>query len=370
MSQYILPNKISTYLHSLKVLYQSDKKKELLEKIISGCRVLVCLEESSDSWNNESIGHGVKLFVTDIIYAQIGEADYLEKISEQIRNDLRQIYGNSLSNEYIAWIQIEIGDERDKEYNNSFNPFGMSKILHEDHGVWEKGKVRCFISHKDKFKKEAGILAEQLKLYGISSFVAHKNIETNKTWRQEIIKALLSMDFMIAFITEDFFNSTWTNQEIGFAYAREILIIPLKLHTINPAGFIDELQASDCQTDFAQGSFDQIAYKVFHVLSKRWKGSEKLKDLIINSFVNVKSYRDVREIFNQLKQISKVMKFNRKEIQIIIDGFNKNPALQQAFYLTNSNRFTDFLQKQTGKEYEIKNSSIRIKNDLDDDIPF
>ena len=112
MSQYILPNKISTYLHSLKVLYQSDKKKELLEKIISGCRVLVCLEESSDSWNNESIGHGVKLFVTDIIYAQIGEADYLEKISEQIRNDLRQIYGNSLSNEYIAWIQIEIGDER------------------------------------------------------------------------------------------------------------------------------------------------------------------------------------------------------------------------------------------------------------------
>jgi hypothetical protein len=53
------------------------------------------------------------------------------------------------------------------------------------------------------------------------------------------------MDAFVALLTKKYHNSKWTDQEVGFAVARSVPIIPVKLD-IDPYGFIGRLQALSC----------------------------------------------------------------------------------------------------------------------------
>ena len=76
--------------------------------------------------------------------------------------------------------------------------------------LWDPVSIRLFISHIDTVKVDAHKLASELKKYGIDSFVSHDDIEPDEDWQREIEKALVSMDAMLAFISDDFFESAWT----------------------------------------------------------------------------------------------------------------------------------------------------------------
>jgi hypothetical protein len=55
---------------------------------------------------------------------------------------------------------------------------------------WREGMFRIFLTHLAKERVFAGELQEALFKYGISCFVAHKDIEPSSHWQTEIIKAL------------------------------------------------------------------------------------------------------------------------------------------------------------------------------------
>jgi hypothetical protein len=61
-------------------------------------------------------------------------------------------------------------------------------------------------------------------------------------WQAEIERALYAMDAFIAIHTVGFSASNWTQQEIGFALARGVKIIALKMGE-DPTGFISKRQA-------------------------------------------------------------------------------------------------------------------------------
>jgi hypothetical protein len=63
-----------------------------------------------------------------------------------------------------------------------------------------------------------------------------------KTWQQEIEKGLETMEVMLAFITDDFHDSVWTNQEVGYALGKGVPIIPVKFGRNDPDGFIGSKQ--------------------------------------------------------------------------------------------------------------------------------
>ena len=100
-----------------------------------------------------------------------------------------------------------------------------------------------FISHKDKHKVEARKLADKLEVYNISCFVSHDTIEPMSDWKEEILKYLNKADAFICYITKDFYKSIWTNQEIGFALARDIPIYLYSVDGTNPKGFKLDIQA-------------------------------------------------------------------------------------------------------------------------------
>ncbi len=101
---------------------------------------------------------------------------------------------------------------------------------------------RLFISHLSRDKEKATRLKTCLSPYAINGFVAHEDIEPTREWQEEIERALHSMDTFLAMHTPGFSQSHWTQQEIGFAVARGVKIISLKMGE-DPTGFISRHQA-------------------------------------------------------------------------------------------------------------------------------
>jgi hypothetical protein len=81
-----------------------------------------------------------------------------------------------------------------------------------------------------------------LKPYGVAAFVAHDDIRPTKQWREEILKALSTMDAFVAMLTDGFAQSVWCNQEIGFAVAMRAKIISFRMEE-DPPGFLGDAQA-------------------------------------------------------------------------------------------------------------------------------
>lgn len=109
--------------------------------------------------------------------------------------------------------------------------------------VWlDSSDLRVFVSHISKDKDKALRLRDCLKPYGVSAFVAHEDIEPTVLWQSEIERALAHMHCFVSVHTSGFSESNWTQQEIGFAVARRVKIISLKMGE-TPTGFIGKEQS-------------------------------------------------------------------------------------------------------------------------------
>lgn len=106
---------------------------------------------------------------------------------------------------------------------------------------WRNGYFRMFISHITPMKQKASNLKTALEEYGITSFVAHEDINPTKEWQKEIQRALNSMDCMSAMLYDGFHQSYWCDQEVGVALGRSITVLPLILDH-DPYGFLGEYQ--------------------------------------------------------------------------------------------------------------------------------
>ena len=102
---------------------------------------------------------------------------------------------------------------------------------------------RVFISHLASRRQEVHDLAESLKHFGFTCFVAHDAIEPSREWRREIERALNSCDLLLAYVTPGFSENRWTDQETGWALGRGLAAIPISVEGETPYGFIGSYQA-------------------------------------------------------------------------------------------------------------------------------
>jgi TIR domain len=172
---------------------------------------------------------------TDVM-ARIG-FDEQRQLCETLRDDLNKC-ASSVDNEGFRAIDLELADEGDAEYLQAQGFSPQPSVNPDSLPFWTPGELRLFISHRDTHKVDARDLADALKPYGISAFVAHDTIEPMTTWQREIEKGLATMEVMVAFITDDFHDSDWTNQEVGIALGKSVPVIPVKFERTDPKGFI------------------------------------------------------------------------------------------------------------------------------------
>lgn len=125
-------------------------------------------------------------------------------------------------------------------------------------GVWkDDSKLRVFVSHLSSEKEKATRLRDSMKAASMSAFVAHEDIEPTLEWQVQIERALNSMDLFVSIHTEGFSRSVWTQQEIGFAVARGVKIIALRMDE-DPTGFIQKNQALSRGTKRAEQIVEDI----------------------------------------------------------------------------------------------------------------
>ena len=106
---------------------------------------------------------------------------------------------------------------------------------------------RLFISHKAAYRGKVAKLANKLNTRRISTFVAHHDVKPGLEWRPEILNALNTMTHFVALLTDDFHKSSWTNQEVGYSFGRDVPRLFVKLSTVDPSGLASAEQASDAR---------------------------------------------------------------------------------------------------------------------------
>jgi hypothetical protein len=158
---------------------------------------------------------------------------------------------------------------------------------------WEHGYLRLFISHMSQQRAFAGNLQLYLAKYGISGFVAHKDIAPTKEWQDEIIAALDSCHALIALMHTDFHSNPWTDQEIGYAMGRRVPVCSVILGT-TPYGFIGRYQAF--RSDATNEAIPSLAKEIYEAYSVHQATRNVMTEAVLQLFEQAPTFARAKEI--------------------------------------------------------------------------
>lgn len=182
--------------------------------------------------------------------------------------------------------------------------------------LWSDGAFRLFLSHKSEVKREAAKLKETLGYFGVSAFVAHEDIHPTKAWQDEIENALASMDGFVALMTTDFHDSNWTDQEVGYALARGVPIVAVRLGR-DPYGFLGKFQA-------LLSDWDTAAEEIVKLLMKH--------DRMVSAYINALPHCTSFDVGNTLSRVlPNIESLSEHQIDEIVDAYNANGQLKGSF---------------------------------------
>lgn len=222
------------------------------------------------------------------------------------------------------------------------------------HG-WRNGYFRMFISHITPMKQKASNLKTALEEYGITSFVAHEDINPTKEWQKEIQRALNSMDCMSAMLYDGFHQSYWCDQEVGVALGRSITVLPLILDH-DPYGFLGEYQGIKIKGMRPAA----LAKEIFNILCDNSNTRSKYLSCLTSLLLSSNSKEDSMKWLNQIEQVPNTDMDFWKYIQ---SHTNENEVLVESEILTKLNGHFS--------QYDIPQIVRYIAPNIDaDDLPF
>lgn len=163
---------------------------------------------------------------------------------------------------------------------------------------WRPGELRLFMSHLATNEKFVGDVATWLDRWGISAFAAHISIEASEEWQAVIETGLLTCDAMAVFLHAGFKESNWCDQEVGFALARRVPVLPLKFD-LNPYGFMGKLQAARCVGLTAA----EVGEKITQWLLNTPSAQTAMTEGLVTAFERVDSFAHACEVFGRLQKL-------------------------------------------------------------------
>lgn len=325
---YRLPLKLESYISILQGLFKKQEKI-LLQQILVNSTYSVHEGVEYDNWNGGTYGHSVFFEVPRDLYYSI--FDKKEELATEITSGLNKI--SQVQNEFVTVFLEPKEDESLQNWRESSgaliknNPYLPTPIENQVNRIWPPETLRLFISHKSEEKEVVAKFKNEMSKYGISCFVAHQDIEPTKEWQKEIEEALFSMDVLIAWLSPNFSNSSWTDQEIGVAVGRGVLVIPIRLGC-DPYGFIGKYQA----VSGINRTEENIAN---HILDLLWKKEVLKKPLIeglIQAFEQNYLFSDAAKL---IKCFEKLENLSQDLIDRIENAPKNNPYLAKAYVVTN-----------------------------------
>ena len=299
-----------------------------------------------DNWDGGMDFYSVEITVDVKTYVDLRKRGIIEEVCGQITEAFNVCMNNipdSVRSVSLTPSSTATFDER--------------KIA-EPSSYWKVGYYKVFISHVSKYKESASNLKLLLEPYGISAFVAHEDIKPSKEWEVEIEKALFSMNALCAILTPDFCESSWCDQECGYAFGRNVLTIPIEKGQL-PYGMFGKIQAIKSEGKNAQ----QIAEKVFEAIVDNDKSRVDYTHTLMNMILNNKS----EELINQW--ISVLLRINTIE-RADLEYFNSHVSevvnlISESNLYSINKLFTDNKLQSVGI-----NQTTEIPEIVDDNLPF
>ena len=346
-NSFLVPKNVRLYLRRIISEYKRGDMEEIAE-IIQQATPFVREDSYDEAWG-DSHGHELILFLSEEWMKKIPLHDQ-SNIEERLQNDLNTAI-HSISGEFFWNVRF---DYKDKQEENGNLDLIRTRNSKDEERIWGSEPIRLFISHRDSVKTEVHELASNLRDYGVSAFVAHDAIEPDEDWQKEIEIALQSMEAMLAYISDDFFGSVWTNQEIGYALARQVPVISIKFGQIDPAGFIRHKQA--IRGDFRSAKTN--AKNVHRTLQKKIPELPRYRAWVIDEFVNAGSFNTASAAFKRLRKITDIQ---QDELLQLVDAFNSNNQLHNCFALLRNDRFLKWVNGHGIYTFEVHGHEIKAK---------
>jgi len=220
--------------------------------------------------------------------------------------------------------------------------------------LWGEGHIRVFISHTSAHGWAATRIQEQLRGFGVASFVSHIDIKPMAEWELEIRRALVSEHALVALLTPDFPRSDWTDQEVGFTIGRGLPVIPVRLGH-DPYGFIAKYQAiSGSLADWP--SVDRVATDLFAAMIETDGVDEMVKDMYVDAVRDSPDWATSNALAQFLPNIHSL---NSAQAQTLVEAYNHNGEVSGAFGFKGSQRhgfrgnLAQHLTRITGEEYKL-----------------
>ncbi len=334
---------IESYLARLSKIYKQNNENVFLSLLVNA-EIRVEEEFHYDNWNGGQYGHALYLNLPEDLYLDVVKNK--SNIRERIRSDIDEIH--NVPNEFICDVFLEmIVDENHDWRNESGLLLSRNRIIssESDNHIWSDKQFRLFLSHRTSVKKETAYLQKKLKIFGISCFVAHNDIEPTRKWQEEIEKALFSMDALAALLTTDFHENSWADQEVGFAFGRGVPVFPIKLGS-DPRGFVGKFQALSVSWEHASKELVKLLIK-----------QDRMVNAYINAIKSCKKFDDANLLAEILPAIEKL---SDQQADNLVTIFKENSQIRDS-YGFNGKSSTYYgkglayhLERCTGREYHLK----------------
>ncbi len=249
-----------------------------------------------------------------------------------------------VTTDQVVDLPLDEGEVAKLLSTGDWQELGASKSSNSD-TLWGSGIVRAFLSHKAEYKTVASAIKDELRRFGVAAFVAHEDITPTTEWQEEIRRALDSMHLMIALLTEDFRQSEWTGQEIGYALARDVPVIPIR-HGSDPFGFIGKYQAVNWQG----GAYGDLAAQIFGLILASEQPA--IRRLGTDAYVCAVSDAPNYDTANLLASfLPKVARLSTEQVAGLVQAFNTNPEVRNSFGFRQS--VARRLSEITGDQYIV-----------------
>jgi hypothetical protein len=288
MSTSQFPISVSDFVNSLQALlyHQNDPEAAKLLAVAS-----TTIEyEDYDNWDGGTHSWSLRLFFSIEVFAGIEskvvtlEKRILEKAQSLLRGYTSHFLGRViLAPQLIAAFGVRARVPSDQEVKH----------------IWGDAFFRMFLSHVTAHKKQVGELKRALGQIGVAAFVAHEDIEPSLEWQREIELALGSMHALAALLTTDFHQSSWTDQEVGWAMGRGVPVIPVRLG-VNPYGLMGKIQANEGNLNFSS----LTAQGIVEVLLKNEVTHTRMRAALVEAFGRASSWETRKAMLQLVEQVT------------------------------------------------------------------
>jgi hypothetical protein len=275
MPEAAFPKPTGEVVTTLAEIFRHQRRSEIVELLESANASIEQI--NYDNWNGGTYTWALRLDVPVPLFASVEPR--LEAIEKEIAAKLTHI-SRTYSNDCLDTVTITPLSSAGAAASMRFVPSDL-----DVQRIWPSGYFRLFLSHVSKHQAAVSKLKEVLLLRGIDAFVSHKDIQPSLEWEKEIELALRSMHALAALLTPDFHISDWADQEIGWAFGRGLLVLPVRLPT-DPYGFAGKVQG-------IRGNLkdpDDLAARIVGALLANPQTHGEMRRALVSSFCGAKSF--------------------------------------------------------------------------------